>query len=119
MENPLEKAVPGSPSARLRRGFVRYPEGSTPRPAVGLRCESAMFQTSLRSFSVALLFALLLPLSSASAQVPGVSREQMWWAPTEEDWKKPCLVSCSASLGDVATHEGRRTRSRLVSSHTV
>ena len=26
------------------------------------------------------------------AQVDGVTREQMWPAPTDEDWKKPCLI---------------------------
>jgi hypothetical protein len=32
------------------------------------------------------------PLPSPSGLPRGVTREQMWFAPTEEDWKKPCLI---------------------------
>jgi hypothetical protein len=52
----------------------------------------------------ALLLAALLGLSGlcglASAQVPGVSREQMWYAPTEEDWRKPVLIEFQRTWED-------------------
>ncbi|MCC7137230.1 MAG: hypothetical protein IT460_02230 [Planctomycetes bacterium] len=41
---------------------------------------------------------------------PGVSREQMWRAPTAEDWKKPCLMTWQRSWDDavaVAKETGR------------
>ncbi|MEZ6194635.1 MAG: hypothetical protein R3F20_02740 [Planctomycetota bacterium] len=44
------------------------------------------------------LSAALLP--ALSAQVPGVSREQMWYAPTEEDWAKPCLIEFQRTWDD-------------------
>lgn len=45
--------------------------------------------------------ALLTPF--AAAQVPGVSREQMWPAPTAEDWKKPCLIKWQRTWDDALT----------------
>lgn len=30
----------------------------------------------------------------------GVTREQMWWAPTDEDWKKPCLIPWQRTWDD-------------------
>ena len=30
----------------------------------------------------------------------GLSREQMWYAPTEEDWKKPCLITWQRTYED-------------------
>jgi tetratricopeptide (TPR) repeat protein len=30
----------------------------------------------------------------------GVTREQMWWAPTAEDWKKPCLITWQRTWED-------------------
>lgn len=32
------------------------------------------------------------PMGGPPGLPPGVSREQMWPAPTAEDWKKPCLI---------------------------
>ena len=30
----------------------------------------------------------------------GVSREEMWWSPTAEDWKKPCLITWQRTFED-------------------
>jgi tetratricopeptide (TPR) repeat protein len=38
-------------------------------------------------------FFAALFAATGSAQVPGVSREEMWPAPTAEDWAKPCLIT--------------------------
>jgi hypothetical protein len=44
-------------------------------------------------FTAALLTALAMP-TAAAAQLPqGVTREQMWYAPTAEDWKKPVQLT--------------------------
>lgn len=57
------------------------------------------------------LFSLLLLSSSAQAlQVDGVSREQMWYSPTEEDWAKPCLIQWQRTWDDalgVAKESGK------------
>ena len=45
------------------------------------------------------LFALLLSPTAAS-QVDGISREEMWFAPTEEDWAKPCLITWERTWED-------------------
>jgi tetratricopeptide (TPR) repeat protein len=49
----------------------------------------------------------LLALRTSSAEVgqqgvpdPGVNREQMWYAPTAEDWAKPCLLAWQRSWDD-------------------
>jgi len=47
--------------------------------------------------------AALLFTSQASAQVDGVSREEMWYAPTEEDWAKPCLITWQRTWDDALT----------------
>jgi len=52
-------------------------------------------------FLFPLLALLLCALSPRpSAQVPGVSREQMWFAPTQEDWEKPCLIRWERTWDD-------------------
>ncbi len=43
---------------------------------------------------------LLVASSNAAAQVPGISREQMWPAPTSADWAKPCLIQWQRSWKD-------------------
>jgi tetratricopeptide (TPR) repeat protein len=53
--------------------------------------------TLLRPFS-AVLFGVLA--TTAAAQVPGISREQMWPAPTAEDWAKPCKITWQRSYDD-------------------
>jgi hypothetical protein len=76
---------------------------STPRPR-------------LRRYVLLLLVALLAPLAVAQdAEDPekkeppkqlgdredqGLGREQMWYAPTAEDWKKPCLIQWQRSWAD-------------------
>ena len=62
--------------------------------------------------SAALASAVLLGhlTAPASAQVPGTTREQMWSAPTAEDWKKPCLLTFQRTWEDaldVARKTGR------------
>ena len=46
------------------------------------------------------LLALALFAAPAVAQVPGVSREQMWPAPTAQDWAKPCLITWQRTFDD-------------------
>jgi hypothetical protein len=46
------------------------------------------------------LGALALPSSTSLAQTPNVSREQMWFAPTREDWEKPCLIHWERTYED-------------------
>ncbi len=59
----------------------------------------------IRSFDL-LAFTLVLPVvvsvSAAAQDAPGagVDREAMWFAPTAEDWKKPCLVTWQRSYED-------------------
>lgn len=50
----------------------------------------------------ALCASLAIGLSATAlvAQVPGTSREQMWYAPTTEDWKKPVLITFQRSWED-------------------
>ena len=52
--------------------------------------------------SLPALFGVLLA-SSATSQVDGISREEMWYAPTEEDWAKPCLITWERSWDDALT----------------
>ena len=42
--------------------------------------------------ALALLASLSSPLSAQDAPTTRVNREQMWFAPTAEDWAKPCLI---------------------------
>ena len=48
----------------------------------------------------------LLTATSVGAQgartTDGLSREEMWVAPTAEDWKKPCLITWQRSFEDAA-----------------
>ncbi len=48
--------------------------------------------------SCVLFTALLIPESGA--QVGGISREQMWPAPTADDWKRPCLIPWQRTWAD-------------------
>jgi len=60
--------------------------------------------SSTRSFALA-CFALWLPSAPTAAQG---SREQMWPAPTAEDWQKPCLITWQRTYED-ALAESRAT----------
>jgi tetratricopeptide (TPR) repeat protein len=50
----------------------------------------------------------------AAAQVPGTTREQMWYAPTAEDWKKPCLLTFQRTWEDALDVSRRTGRPILV-----
>lgn len=54
---------------------------------------------SLLRLAVLAAPALIALAPTASGQ-RGVSREEMWWAPTEEDWAKPCLITWQRSFDD-------------------
>ena len=56
---------------------------------------------SILGLGLALIGADLLGAGgNAVAQVPGVSREQMWYAPTAEDWKKPVHLTFQRTWED-------------------
>ncbi len=65
-------------------------------------------QTTRRSLPLA-LFVLPVLVATAAAQTgqgnPGqrVNREEMWWAPTAEDWKKPVLITWQRTWKDAVT----------------
>ncbi len=40
------------------------------------------------------------PVPSPAALPQGTTREQMWFAPTDEDWKKPCLIPWQRTWDD-------------------
>ncbi|TAJ21334.1 MAG: hypothetical protein EPO68_04835 [Planctomycetota bacterium] len=52
---------------------------------------------------LALCCATSLSPTPLAAQVPGVSREQMWFAPTQEDWAKPCLIRWQRTWDDAVS----------------
>jgi len=52
-------------------------------------------RTTIVSLGFALSFA-----GPGNAQVPGVSREQMWFAPTAEDWQRPVLITFQRTWED-------------------
>ena len=54
--------------------------------------------TRFRPPLLVLVTALLV--TQAAAQVPGVSREQMWPAPSAADWKKPVLITWQRTWED-------------------
>jgi hypothetical protein len=78
-----------------------------------------------RRFSFVLVMlssAFLLPAPIGLAQPggggpsglpPGVTREQMWPAPTAEDWKKPCLVQWQRTWDD-AVAVSRETKKPIL-----
>lgn len=51
-----------------------------------------------RTIALAFSFSLLVLTSAAPAQQ--VSREEMWWAPTAADWKKPVLITWQRTWKD-------------------
>lgn len=50
----------------------------------------------------------------APAQVPGVTREQMWYAPTEDDWKRPVLIDWQRTWEDAVAVSRETGRPILV-----
>ncbi|MCB9891746.1 MAG: hypothetical protein H6833_08875 [Planctomycetes bacterium] len=66
-------------------------------------------------YSIALVcswFALLLA-TAAHAQ-PGVDREKMWYAPTAEDWAKPCLITWERTWEDAVAVSRETNKAILV-----
>ncbi|MBL8857536.1 MAG: hypothetical protein JNL28_03395 [Planctomycetes bacterium] len=59
------------------------------------------------AYTLSALVVALIPSARAQGTAPnsgglpqGVSREQMWPAPTEEDWKKPCTIPWERTFED-------------------
>ena len=50
--------------------------------------------------TLTLLAGVLFSTTALSAQTAGVSREQMWWAPTAKDWAKPVLIEWQRTFKD-------------------
>jgi len=71
----------------------------------------SVFQ-STRLFAAALVALSLAPASVA--QMNGVSREQMWWAPTQEDWAKPCLITWQRTWEDAVALSERTGKAILI-----
>ena len=64
---------------------------------------------------LAALIALFAAASVARAQLPpGVTREQMWFAPTAEDWKKPVLITFQRTWDDAMALSQQQKRPILV-----
>src|SRR5688572_4883022 len=61
-----------------------------------------------------LLLPTLLLAAAAPAQVPGITREQMWFAPTAEDWKKPVQVTFQRTWDDALALAKEQKRAILV-----
>jgi len=55
-------------------------------------------------FPLVLAVSIFMPAAAEAQQgnglPPGVTREQMWFAPTAEDWAKPCLVPWQRTWAD-------------------
>lgn len=49
------------------------------------------------------LFTIALPQGVPQTAPAPTSREAMWFAPTEEDWKKPCLITWQRTFEDAVT----------------
>jgi len=73
--------------------------------------------TPTRAITAAALILMAISLfvpSLATGQIPGVSREQMWPAPTAEDWKKPCLIKWQRTWEDALTVSREQGKAILV-----
>jgi hypothetical protein len=63
---------------------------------------------SLRRSTILLAFSILVPVLPAQDDPPptgarGATREQMWYAPTAEDWKRPVLITFQRTWHDALT----------------
>src|SRR5690606_32629785 len=88
---------PGRPRGDAVNAHRRSLRAALPSPTVRPRPLAAVL--------AALAVAALLP-----AQRDGVTREQMWYAPTAEDWKRPVLIEFQRSWEDalaVAAETGK------------
>jgi tetratricopeptide (TPR) repeat protein len=73
-------------------------------------CRAAIVRRARFLFRATTFLLSCVALSEASAQTPtrpsppglppGVTREQMWPAPTAEDWKRPCLIQWQRTYAD-------------------
>ncbi|MFT5052871.1 MAG: tetratricopeptide (TPR) repeat protein [Chlamydiales bacterium] len=64
-----------------------------PRFIPSMRISTCLPETLRRLIPVCALVAALAALTPVlGAQMNGVTREQMWTAPTAEDWARPCLI---------------------------
>jgi len=58
-------------------------------------------QRSLYRIVPLLLMGILVPLAAAQDRAgQGLTREQMWRAPTDEEWARPCLITWQRSWED-------------------
>jgi hypothetical protein len=79
-----------------------------------------MLQPAPLTASLAVFLALLAASAgSAQTQNPrgaagGVDREKMWFAPTAEDWKKPCLVHWQRTWEDALSVSEQSGRAILI-----
>ncbi len=66
-----------------------------------MTCNSLGTRVLRFALSTSLLAVLALtPRAQGARTTDGLSREEMWTAPTAEDWKKPCLVTWQRSFED-------------------
>lgn len=72
-------------------------------------CSSRFSQAALCAFALTLIMAV-----SSVAQVDGISREQMWPAPTAADWAKPCLITWQRTYDDAVALSQKTGRSILL-----
>ena len=71
--------------------------------------------TPSRALLRLLLAILTLGPALATAQIPGgLSREQMWPAPTAADWKKPCLIKFQRNWDDAVEVSKKSGRPILI-----
>ncbi len=75
--------------------------------------------TSLRLRACTVLLPLAISLASAfgiaqDAPATRVNRETMWFAPTAEDWKKPCLVKFQRTWDDAVALSKETGRAILI-----
>jgi len=67
-----------------------------------------------RSALVIIIFCLSIPLALGQDQPdPLVDREKMWYAPTAEDWKRPCLITFQRNWED-AQAVSKETRKAIL-----
>ena len=66
-------------------------------------------------FPFALALVSLAPFAPAATQLPqGVTREQMWYAPSAEDWQKPVQITFQRSWDDALALSKEQQRPILV-----
>lgn len=78
-----------------------------------LRMHASTALVVLGSSLLATTAAAQLPPSSPAGLPQGVTREQMWPAPTAEDWKKPCLIPWQRTYAD-ALAVARETKKAML-----